>query len=106
MIKDAVMRVVGWFDSADGRGFCKVNDAFITLLPKHTGTVEVGEFRPISLIHSFTKIISKAMAARLAKPLPLLVDQNQSAFVSGREIQDNFFMVKHSIQTLHKKKEP
>jgi hypothetical protein len=58
------------------------------------------------LIHNFSNIISKAMAIRLAKPLPQLVDHNQSAFVRGRAIQDNFFMVKHSIQSLHKKKIP
>jgi hypothetical protein len=106
LLKGAIMKAVSWFDSADGRGFHMLNDAFITLLPKHAEAVDVGEFRPISLIHSFAKIISKAMAARLAKPLPLLVDHNQSAFVQRRAIQDNFFMVKHSIQALHKKKIP
>jgi hypothetical protein len=100
------MKAVSWFDSVDGRGFHILNDAFITLLPKHAEAVDMGEFRPISLIHSFAKIISKAMAARLAKPLPLLVDHNQSAFVQGRAIQDKFFMVKLSIQALHKKKVP
>jgi hypothetical protein len=58
------------------------------------------------LIHSFAKIISKAMEARLAIHLPQLVDCNQSAFVKGRAIQDNFFMIKHSIQALHKKRSP
>ncbi|KAM0876697.1 hypothetical protein ACQ4PT_035998 [Festuca glaucescens] len=97
LIKDAVMKAVGWFEAADGHGFSNVNDAFITLLPKHEGVVDVRDFRPISLIHSFAKIISKAMATRLAKLLPQLVDCNQSAFVQGRTIQDNFHMVKHSI---------
>ncbi|KAM0823486.1 hypothetical protein ACQ4PT_070823 [Festuca glaucescens] len=104
LIKDMVMKEVTLFDSADGRGFDRVNDAFITLLPKHTAAVDIGEFRPISLIHSFAKIISKVMEVRLAKPLPILVDSNQSAFIQGRAIQDNFHMAKHSIQALHKRR--
>lgn len=68
--------------------------------------MDIGEFRPISLVHSFAKIVSKAMAARLVKPLPLLVDCNQSAFVQGRAIQDNFFMVQHSIKSLHRRRTP
>jgi hypothetical protein len=31
LIKDAVMRAVSSFDSADGRGFARLNDAFITM---------------------------------------------------------------------------
>jgi hypothetical protein len=81
LIKDTVMKTVTWFDSADGWGFDRVNDAFITLLPKHESVVDIGEFRRINLIHSFAKIISKAMATRLAKPFPQLVDCNQSAFI-------------------------
>jgi hypothetical protein len=81
LIKDTVMKAVAWFESSDGRGFERVNDAFITLQPKHKGAVDIGEFRPISLIHSFAKIISKALAVRLAKPLPILVDSNQSSFI-------------------------
>ena len=77
-----------------------MNSAYIALLPKKEGAIEVSEFRPISLIHSFAKIISKAMANRLASSLPQLVDRNQSAFVRGRSIQDNFFMVQQSVRTL------
>jgi hypothetical protein len=44
LVEDAVMKAVGWFDSADGRQFAKVNDAFLTLLPKHAAAVEVREF--------------------------------------------------------------
>ena len=101
LLKDAVMRAVSAFDSADGRGMARLNTAYITLLPKKEGAVVVGDFRPISLIHSFAKIVSKALALRLASTLPALVDRNQSAFIKGRSIQDNFFMVQKSIRVLH-----
>jgi hypothetical protein len=104
--EDISVKAVGWFVSADGRGFDRVNEAFITLLPKRDGAVDIGDFRPISLIHSLAKIISKAMASRLSKPLLELVDHNQSAFVKGRSIQDNFFMTNNSIKALHKRRVP
>ena len=104
LIKETVMRAICCFDTADGRGFSRLNEAYITLLPKKEGAVEVGDFRPISLLHSVAKIVSKAMALRLAAPLPFLVNSNQSAFVKGRSIQDNFFMVQHSIRSLHRRR--
>jgi hypothetical protein len=70
------MRAIAAFDSEDNRGFARLNQAYITLLPKKPGAVEVGDFRPVSLIHSIAKILSKAMAHRLNKLLPVLVDAN------------------------------
>ncbi|KAM0908162.1 hypothetical protein ACQ4PT_015617 [Festuca glaucescens] len=105
-VKEAIMRAVACFDSADARGFARLNGAYITLLPKTEGVVSMGEFRPVSLIHSVAKIVSKAMALRLAAPLPQLISSNQSAFIKGRTIQDNFFMVQHSIRNLHQRKIP
>jgi hypothetical protein len=70
-----------------------LNSAYITLLPKKSEAIEVKDFRPISLIHSFAKIVTKILANRLAPKLPDLVSVNQSAFVKGRSIHDNFFMV-------------
>jgi hypothetical protein len=105
-VKDTVMRAVSCFDSDDARGFARLNDAYIVLLPKKEGAICVGDYRPVSLIQSIAKIVAKAMALRLAGPLPHLVDTNQSAFVKGRTIQDNFFMVQHSIRSLHRWKTP
>jgi hypothetical protein len=68
--------------------------------------MHVGDFWPVSLIHSVTKIVAKAMALHLAAPLPRLVNPNQSAFIKGRTIQDNFLMVQHSNRNLHWRKIP
>ncbi|KAK1686028.1 hypothetical protein QYE76_046876 [Lolium multiflorum] len=98
------MRAIACFDSGDGRGFARLNNAYIVLLPKKEGAICIGDYRPVSLNHSIAKIVAKAMALCLAGPLPHLVDINQSAFVKGRMIQDNFFMVQHSIRSLHRQK--
>ena len=85
--------------------FRLLNTAFITLLPKKVDAVEVKDFRPISLIHSFAKLVTKILANRLAPMLPSLISANQSAFVRGRKIHDNFMLVQQMVKTLHKKKE-
>lgn len=58
-----------------------VNAAFITLIPKVQNPSQVNEFRPISLISSIYKILSKGLANRLKKVLPNIIDKTQSAFV-------------------------
>jgi hypothetical protein len=48
----------------------------------------------------------KLLANRLAPRLPLLVSPNQSTFVKGRCIYDNFELVQHTAKALHKQKIP
>uniref|UniRef100_A0A0A9CEI9 Reverse transcriptase domain-containing protein n=1 Tax=Arundo donax TaxID=35708 RepID=A0A0A9CEI9_ARUDO len=67
----------------DGRNLGLLNAAFLTLLPKRADAIEAKDFRPISLIRSFAKLIAKLMANRLAPRLSLLVSSNQSAFIRG-----------------------
>ena len=43
-----------------------LNTANVVLIPKKDGADSVSDFRPISLIHSFAKIIAKVLAMRLA----------------------------------------
>jgi hypothetical protein len=50
-----------------------LNFAYITLLPKKAKAIEVKDFRPISLIHSFAKVVTKLLANRLASKLSDLV---------------------------------
>ena len=51
----------------DSRGFAKLNKAHIVLIPKRADVVEVGDYRPISIPHSFSKIFSKVLANRLVE---------------------------------------
>jgi hypothetical protein len=64
--------------------FDKVNSAFITLIPKMVGADQVKDFQPISLIHSFAKLVTKLLANRLAGRLQYMVFPIQSAFIKGR----------------------
>lgn len=67
-----------------------LNSANIALLPKKEGAVQINDYRPISLMHSISKILGKILANRLQPHLDNLVSHSQSAFIKGRCIQDNF----------------
>lgn len=66
----------------------------------------VKDFRPISLIHSFARLVTKLIANRLAGKLGEMVSTNQSAFVKGRCIHDNFVLVHQTAKFLHQQKQP
>jgi hypothetical protein len=70
-----------------------LNSAYLILLPKREDASSAGDFRPISLIHSFAKLVTKILANRLGPYLQDLVAANQSAFIRGRSIHDNFMLV-------------
>lgn len=84
--------------------FCLLNSTFITLLPKKQDASQVTDFRHISLVHSFAKLVTKIMANRLAPVLPILISPNQTAFVKGQRIHDNFMFVQQMVKALHKNK--
>jgi len=84
----------------------KLNSTYITLIPKKTNAVQVKDYRPISLVHSFAKLVTKILANRLADRLDELVSSNQSAFIKKRFIQDNFMMVQQTVKFLHSHKQP
>jgi len=60
---------------------------------------------PISVVHSFAKLVTKILANRLASKLDQLVSPNQSAFTKGHFILDNFMLVQHTIKFLHQQKQ-
>nr|GEV66192.1 RNA-directed DNA polymerase, eukaryota [Tanacetum cinerariifolium] len=67
------------------------NASFIALIPKVTDVKFVTNFRPISLIESVYKVITKIFANRLAVVILDLVSDTQSAFVANRQILDGPF---------------
>jgi len=106
IIKSDVMAVVHALWAGNFRNFRKLNSAFITLIPKKTNAVQVKDFRPISLVHSVAKLVTKILANRLAGRLDEMVSPNQSAFIKKRFIQDNFMMVQQTVRFLHSQKQP
>jgi hypothetical protein len=106
IIKDDIMAAVSALWSRKFRNFSSLNSAYIILLPKKVGADQPRDFRPISLVHSFAKLITKLLANRLAGRLQQMVSPNQSAFIKGRFIQDNFMLVQQTARFLHQQKQP
>nr|GEZ31712.1 RNA-directed DNA polymerase, eukaryota, reverse transcriptase zinc-binding domain protein [Tanacetum cinerariifolium] len=80
------------------------NSSFIALIPKVTDTKFVTDFRPISLIGSVYKVVTKILAKRLAMVISDLVSNTQSAFVAGRQILDGPFILNEILAWCKRKK--
>jgi hypothetical protein len=50
-----------------------LNSANVVLLPKKDGTQNIGDYRPISIIHSVAKLMGKILANRLQPYMERLV---------------------------------
>jgi len=106
IIKEDIMAALHRIWGRNCRNLWLLNSAYITLLPKKPDADLVKDFRPISLVHSFAKLVTKVLANRLAGRLDEMVSPNQSAFIKKRFIQDNFMMVQQTVKFLHNQKQP
>ena len=59
-----------------------LNATFLCLIPKKIKAVNIKDFRPISLVGSLYKLLSKVLASGLRSVL--LISNSQNAFVGGR----------------------
>jgi hypothetical protein len=104
IIKVDIMAALNSLYHGDAYKLDLLNSAYLILLPKREDASSAGDFRPISLIYSFAKLVTKILANRLGPYLQDPVAANQSAFIRGRSIHDNFMLVQQSIKFLHKRK--
>jgi hypothetical protein len=90
-----------WLD----RGYfpSSLNETNICLIPKCDNPTSMKDLRPISLCNVLYKIVSKVLANRLKSCLDKLVSQEQSAFVEGRSILDNFLIAIEVIYAMKRK---
>jgi hypothetical protein len=58
------------------------------LIPKKDCPVNIGDFRPISLLNSSIKLLTKLLAERLQQFIIPLVHANQYGFIKPRTIHD------------------
>ena len=65
----------------------------------------IKNWRPISLLNTDTKLISKALAARVKQILPSLVSFNQTAYVENRFIGQNGRLIPDILEMTKKTKE-
>ncbi|GJU58650.1 RNA-directed DNA polymerase, eukaryota [Tanacetum coccineum] len=80
------------------------NSSFVALIPKVPDAKLVSDFRPISLLGSMYKVITKILANRLSSVISDLVSDVQTAFVSGRQILDGSFIINELLSWCKRKK--
>ncbi|GJR16323.1 RNA-directed DNA polymerase, eukaryota, reverse transcriptase zinc-binding domain protein [Tanacetum coccineum] len=88
--KDVCQAVKEFFTS--GKLLGEVNATVISLIPKIPIPDKVSDLRPIACCNVLYKCISKILTNRIKKGLGMLVSENQSAFIEGRQITDNIML--------------
>jgi len=82
-----------------------INNSHIALIPKKDGAQSVADYRPISLLNTSVKILTKILANRLQKKIQCLIHKNQYGFVRSRTIQDCLAWTLEYIHNCHKSKQ-
>jgi hypothetical protein len=82
-----------------------INSSLISLIPKTDNPSSPNDFRPISLLNSVFKIITKLLANRLQKIILNIVHKNQYGFLQKRSIQDCLGWAFEYLFQCHKSRE-
>jgi hypothetical protein len=65
-----------------------IDGSYVTLIPKNSSPSSFGDYRPVSLLNTSVKVLTKHLANRLQRVITNLVHQNQYGFIKARSIQD------------------
>lgn len=76
---------------------CHLNNTFIALILRKNDALEVKDYRPISLLHSVYKIVSKVFTSRLKVVMKDIISDPQGAFVAGRQILNAVLIVNECV---------
>ena len=73
--------------------------SIITLLEKPgKNRLDLGNWRPISLLNFDYKLLTKILSSRMQEYLPRLINSNQAGFVKGRFIGDTIRIIQDLIE--------
>ena len=83
-----------------------LNATFIALIPKKKNALNIQVYRPISLVGSMYKLLSKVLANRVKLVLDSLISDSQNAFVGGRQTLDSVLIANERIDSRIKSSTP
>uniref|UniRef100_A0A2N9IM18 Reverse transcriptase domain-containing protein n=1 Tax=Fagus sylvatica TaxID=28930 RepID=A0A2N9IM18_FAGSY len=76
-----------------------LNATFIALIPKKKDALNIRDFRPISLVGSMYKLLSKVLANRIRLVMESLISSSQNAFVGGRQTLDSVLIANECLDS-------
>jgi hypothetical protein len=84
----------------------RINRSHVILLPKTQGQLSPSSFRPVSLQNCSIKMLCKALTIRLQQQIGQLIDTDQTGFLNGRSIAENFVFATELVQTCFRRRAP
>jgi len=95
--QDDFMRFISKFHR-NGKLSKGINNTFIALIPKVENPQRLNDFRPISMVRSLYKVLSKVLTNRLHRVMPSIISETQSAFIQGRQILDGILIANELVE--------
>lgn len=80
------------------------NSTILSLVPKFPGASRITDYKPISLLNTIYKVISRLLVRRLKPILIDLILPNQTAFVEGKLLLENTVLDSELVNGYHKNK--
>ncbi|XP_027171438.1 uncharacterized protein LOC113771005 [Coffea eugenioides] len=99
--KDVYNAVLSFFCGAELPQF--LTSTSIMLIPKVPSPQDFSKYRPISLCNFFNKVLSRILADRLARILPKILSPQQTGFVKGRNITENYLLAQELMSGIRNK---
>ncbi|GJT94007.1 RNA-directed DNA polymerase, eukaryota, reverse transcriptase zinc-binding domain protein [Tanacetum coccineum] len=99
--EDVCLAIQQFFET--GKLLGEVNATLISLVPKIKTPNKVLDYRQIACCNLIYMCISKILTYRMKTILGKLVDENQSAFIAGRQTTNNILLAQELLRGYNRK---